>query len=290
LTAVVFLLFSHQDFAEIQVAKFTKSDQTERRMRIFLLLLCLLTETVQFRLASSFDIAGFRVRCTNNLRSGINPQLLNPNRPTSAFQSCNKGQVVEHRTTLRPLFLSVDNIDSPKKGKAYKDAIKQTTATVLAAASFAAFLGYFEGYNAFVEFSAGYLVEQSLSVDNLFVFLLLFEYFKVPFAFQNKILNWGIIGAMVMRAVMIAAGAVALKDFHGILLVFAGILVFSSGKILTEFLEGEGEEEEENLEVRFGGLCEMENLVGPTELPKSPPSHSLNPHPPPPSPRTPLPE
>ena len=268
------------------MAKLTKSDQTERRMRIFLLLLCLLTETVQFRLASSFDIAGFRVRCTNNLRSGINSQLLNPNRPTSAFQSCNKGQVVEHRTTLRPLFLSVDNIDSPKKGKAYKDAIKQTTATVLAAASFAAFLGYFEGYNAFVEFSAGYLVEQSLSVDNLFVFLLLFEYFKVPFAFQNKILNWGIIGAMVMRAVMIAAGAVALKDFHGILLVFAGILVFSSGKILTEFLEGEGEEEEENLEVRLGGCvkwkiwsvrqnCPSPPLLThstPTPLPPDPPT------------------
>lgn len=91
-------------------------------------------------------------------------------------------------------------------------------------------------------------MEQSLSVDNLFVFLLLFEYFKVPSAYQNKILNWGIIGAMAMRAIMITAGAVALKDFHGILLVFAGILVFSSGKILTEFLDGEGEDEEENLE------------------------------------------
>jgi len=157
----------------------------------------------------------------------------------------NRQPEARYSTILR----SVDSSGGEdKRGKAYKDAIKQTTATVLAAGSFGLFLGYLEGYNAFVEFSAGYLVEQSLSVDNLFVFLLLFEYFQVPQGYQNKILNWGIIGAMVMRAVMIGLGAVALKDFHGVLLVFASILVFSSGKILTEFLDGEGEEEE----VRWG--------------------------------------
>lgn len=92
------------------------------------------------------------------------------------------------------------------------------------------------------EFYAGYLVEQSLSVDNLFVFLLLFDYFKVPMAAQDKVLNWGIYGAVVMRAIMIGLGAAALHEFHAILLVFAGILVYSSVKVL---FGGEDEEEED---------------------------------------------
>ena len=83
--------------------------------------------------------------------------------------------------------LQASSQTEPKSNPSYKEAIKQTTATVIAAASFALCLGYFEGYESFVEFSAGYLVEQSLSVDNLFVFLLLFEYFKVPSAYQNKV-------------------------------------------------------------------------------------------------------
>jgi TerC family integral membrane protein len=78
-----------------------------------------------------------------------------------------------------------------------------------------------------------YLVEQSLSVDNLFVFLLLFEYFKIPLQYQDRVLNWGIYGAVVMRAVMIGLGAAALQSFHGILLVFAAILVYGSAKFFV---------------------------------------------------------
>lgn len=98
------------------------------------------------------------------------------------------------------------------------------------------------GPEAGEEFFAGYLVEQSLSVDNLFVFLLLFEYFKVPLTFQDRVLNWGIYGAIVMRAVMISAGAAALQSFHEILLVFAGILVYSSAK----FFVGDGDDDDDD--------------------------------------------
>lgn len=96
------------------------------------------------------------------------------------------------------------------------------------------------------EYFAGYLIEQSLSVDNLLVFLLLFDYFKVPQPYQNKILKWGIIGAVVMRAIMISLGAAVIHSFHAILLVFAAILIYSSGTILVG-LFNEDEEEEEDL-------------------------------------------
>lgn len=102
------------------------------------------------------------------------------------------------------------------------------------------------------EFFAGYLVEQSLSVDNLFVFLLLFEYFKVPLSSQDRVLNWGIYGAIVMRAVMIGVGAAALENFHAILLVFAAILVYSSAKTLIPSDDDEEEEDlNENAIVKF---------------------------------------
>ena len=140
---------------------------------------------------------------------------------------------------------SVSLSDTPPSGS-YITALKQTALTVLLSCLFAASVGFFKGPNSAIEFAAGYLVEQSLSVDNLFVFILLFKYFKVPLEHQPKILNYGIIGAIGMRAIMIGAGAIALQKFHSILLVFAGILVLSSGKILAEFF-GVGDEEEADL-------------------------------------------
>jgi TerC family integral membrane protein len=100
------------------------------------------------------------------------------------------------------------------------------------------------------EFFAGYLVEQSLSVDNLFVFLMLFQYFKVPLQYQDRVLNWGIYGAVVMRGIMIGVGYEALKNFRVILLFFAGILVYSSANAL---LGGDDDEEDpsENSIVKF---------------------------------------
>lgn len=81
------------------------------------------------------------------------------------------------------------------------------------------------------EFLAGYLVELSLSVDNLFVFLLLFSYFHVPAQYQHKVLFWGILGALAMRAVFIAAGITLIAKFHWIIYLFGGFLVFTGIKI-----------------------------------------------------------
>jgi len=114
----------------------------------------------------------------------------------------------------------------------YRDAIQRTLGWVGAAVVFGGAMWSVYGSRTGEEFFAGYLVEQSLSIDNLFVFLLLFEYFKVPLQYQDRVLNWGIYGAVVMRAIMIGLGAAAIHNFHAILLVFAAILVYSSGKVL----------------------------------------------------------
>lgn len=137
----------------------------------------------------------------------------------------------------------VPTADTAGGEKIYGDAVKNTLLWVAASCIFGAGLTIVLGPEIGEEFFAGYLIEQSLSVDNLFVFLLLFDYFQVPLENQNRVLNWGIGGATVMRAGMIGLGSVALQNFHEILLVFAGILVYSSVKLLI----GE-DDEEENLE------------------------------------------
>lgn len=126
----------------------------------------------------------------------------------------------------------------------YKSAIKRTIGWVIAAGVFGAGLVAVFGSETGEEFFAGYLLEQSLSIDNLLVFLLLFEYFKIPLECQDRVLNWGIIGAIVMRAVMIGAGAVALQQFHAVLLGFATILIYSSAKVLLKDSDSEDEEED----------------------------------------------
>ncbi|MGY2131863.1 TerC family protein [Hymenobacter sp. HD11105] len=95
------------------------------------------------------------------------------------------------------------------------------------------------GKQAGLEFLTGYLIEKSLSVDNLFVFLLIFSYFKVPQQYQHKILFWGIIGALVLRAVFILVGAALLAKFHFLLYVLGLFLVYTGVKMATSGSEPE---------------------------------------------------
>ena len=133
----------------------------------------------------------------------------------------------------------------------YKTAVQRTLIWVSAAIAFGTGLGVFVGGEVSEEFFAGYLLEQSLSVDNLLVFLLLFEYFKVPAQYQNRVLNYGIIGAVVMRAIMIGLGAAALQQFHAVLLGFAAILIYSSAKVLLGSDDEEEEDFSQNAIVKF---------------------------------------
>ena len=80
---------------------------------------------------------------------------------------------------------------------------------------------------AALAFFTGYLIEKSLSVDNIFVFILIFSYFGVPAAYQHRVLFWGILGALVMRGILIAVGAALLKEFHWLIYVFGAFLIFT---------------------------------------------------------------
>lgn len=84
---------------------------------------------------------------------------------------------------------------------------------------------------AALAFFTGYLIEKSLSVDNIFVFVLIFTYFAVPSIYQHRVLFWGILGALVMRAILIAVGAALLKEFHWIIYVFGAFLIFTGIKM-----------------------------------------------------------
>jgi TerC family integral membrane protein len=100
-----------------------------------------------------------------------------------------------------------------------------------------------------LEFLTGYLIELSLSVDNLFVFLLIFSYFKVPPKYQHRVLYWGVLGALVMRVAMILAGTALINRFHWIIYIFGAFLIYTG----IQMLRG-GEEEiepEHNPIVRF---------------------------------------
>lgn len=101
----------------------------------------------------------------------------------------------------------------------------------------------------FKEFLTGYLIELSLSVDNLFVFLLIFSYFKVPPQFQHRVLFWGVLGALVMRIVMIFLGATLIERFHWIIYVFGAFLVYTGIKMFTT--DDEAANPEDNPLVRF---------------------------------------
>ena len=84
-----------------------------------------------------------------------------------------------------------------------------------------------------LEFLTGYLIEKALSVDNIFVFVLIFSYFNVPAKYQHRILFWGIIGALLMRGLMIGAGAALIHQFHWIIYVFGAFLVFTGIRMAT---------------------------------------------------------
>jgi tellurite resistance protein TerC len=84
-----------------------------------------------------------------------------------------------------------------------------------------------------IEFVTGYLVEKSLSIDNLFVFLVIFRYFGVPDQYRHRVLSWGVLGAVIMRATMILAGAALLNAFHWMTYLFGGLLLYTSFKLAT---------------------------------------------------------
>ena len=131
----------------------------------------------------------------------------------------------------------------------FKEALIWTGIWFAMAMLFAWGLKNLLGRQEALEFVTGYIVELSLSMDNVFVIALIFGYFRVPLPYQHRVLFWGILGALIMRGMMIGAGAALVRQFEWTLMIFGAFLVFSGIKML--FTKEEGVDPEKNLVIRL---------------------------------------
>lgn len=115
-----------------------------------------------------------------------------------------------------------------------KEAMIWSGVWITLAMGFNMLIYYWQGEVKALEFLTGYVIEKSLSVDNIFVFVLIFSYFKTPAIHQHKILFWGILGALIMRAVFIFAGVAILEKFHWTIYIFGAILMYTGVKMFRQ--------------------------------------------------------
>ncbi|KAL7617435.1 hypothetical protein Lser_V15G02118 [Lactuca serriola] len=151
-------------------------------------------------------------------------------------------------TTKSKGHLIIDDVleEKTKDVENYKTSVKTVALCVFSAVAFGVGLGLKDGVGKASEFFAGYLLEQSLSVDNLFVFVLIFKYFKVPLPYQNRVLSYGISGAVIFRLSLILLGTATLQRFEAVNLLLASILLYSSFKLFFT-----GEDDDEDLSENF---------------------------------------
>lgn len=114
-----------------------------------------------------------------------------------------------------------------------KEALTWTFVWVLLALSFNAIIYYWRGSQQALEFFTGYLIEKALSVDNIFVFIMIFTYFQIPSKYQHKILFWGILGALIMRVIFIFAGVALIEKFHFTIYIFGALLIYTGIKMFN---------------------------------------------------------
>lgn len=152
-------------------------------------------------------------------------------------------KVINHRNYLQmassyedvlPIFHNHNSQCNPNISDNYTHALRNTAVTVGAAMCFGTATYLVKGKQSSLEFFAAYFVEQCLSIDNLFVFIMLFDHFKIPLQYQARVLKYGIIGAGIMRGIMILFGVAIVSQFRTVLLGFAFILLVSTYKLLVE--------------------------------------------------------
>lgn len=114
-----------------------------------------------------------------------------------------------------------------------RDALIWTGVWITLAMLFNFFIYQYFGKQQAIEFFTGYIIEKSLSVDNIFVFILIFSYFQVPTSYQHKVLFWGILGALVMRVIFIFAGIELIHRFHWLIYIFGAFLIFTGIRMVV---------------------------------------------------------
>jgi len=112
-----------------------------------------------------------------------------------------------------------------------KEALTWTFVWISLAMVFNTIIFYWRGQQQALEFFTGYLVEKALSIDNIFVFIMIFSYFQIPSKYQHKVLFWGILGALIMRVVFIFAGVALIEKFHFTIYLFGALLIYTGYKM-----------------------------------------------------------
>ncbi|CAH9091717.1 unnamed protein product [Cuscuta europaea] len=163
-------------------------------------------------------LAGSERRC--------NSRILCSRKTEQGEQLSTSGKDMSHQQ-------SVDSVNHDGSEN-HLSSVRTVALCVLSAVVFGAGLGYMGGAEKAYEFFAGYILEQSLSVDNLFVFILIFKYFEVPLMYQNRVLSYGIAGAIIFRLSIILLGTATLQKFEAVNLPLAGLLLYSSFKLFAE--------------------------------------------------------
>jgi tellurite resistance protein TerC len=135
----------------------------------------------------------------------------------------------------------------------FKEAAAWSAVCFALAMAFAGAMAHWRGREEAVQFTTGYIIELSLSLDNILVIALIFAWFRIPVQFQHRLLFWGIFGAIVMRGAMIAAGAELIRQFDWVLYVFGAFLVFAGFKML--FSGQETVQPEKSLALRLARKC-----------------------------------
>jgi tellurite resistance protein TerC len=134
---------------------------------------------------------------------------------------------------LGMLVLDLRVFHRPGRASSFRGALGWSALYVALAAGFAGILYFWQGHQVALEFVTGYVLELSLSADNLFIFLLIFNFFAVRDEQQHRVLFWGVLGALVMRGIFIGAGVGLIARFHWVLYIFGGLLVFSGIRLLV---------------------------------------------------------
>ena len=130
-----------------------------------------------------------------------------------------------------------------------KEALTWTFVWIFLALIFNVIIYYWRGQQQAFEFFTGYLVEKALSVDNIFVFIMIFTYFQIPSKYQHKVLFWGILGALLMRVIFIFAGVALIEKFHFTIYFFGALLIYTGYKMFNH--NDVKIEPDKNLLIRF---------------------------------------
>jgi len=140
--------------------------------------------------------------------------------------------------TIAYLLLDLGILHKKPRALSFREALWQSALIILIALIFGGFILYEKGTEAAIEYYSAYTMEYALSLDNVFVIMLILRYFSIPPSYHHRVLFWGVLGAVVMRGIFIFAGVLLVKSYHFVLYIFGAFLVYAGIRALFDRDEG----------------------------------------------------